>query len=329
MKKIIALIETAILLFFLINCKKGETEDDTTSLIMMFAVMNSETIADFYPELGIPGSTTTITGSDFSGTASQYSVTVNGISATGINLANSNTLTFTMPTLSDISENKTVPLVITKSGSNVISKTIRYRPAPVVALNQPNTLIGRVSSKDVSSFYTFTAPTNGNHIVNIFGYQGANLDIYYFTSPTSASTALATGPANDSEFEKVNLTAGTYIVQIKFVSGALATNFKTHIANGQITPTSTFNEIDSQRRCYDYMGTGTTANAAAGCNSVNAAAIAAGRTGRCTYPSASGLTTRSYYSIDGFGFTPDYAEQTCTQEGFDSPNPSKAIFQPL
>ncbi|MBM9578813.1 IPT/TIG domain-containing protein [Leptospira sp. 201903070] len=329
MKKMIVLIEAATLLFLLSACKKGGSDDDTTSLISMFTVLNSETGADFYPELGIPGSTTTITGNEFSGISSQYSVTINGVGATGINLVNSNTLTFTMPTLSDISENKSVPIVISRSGSNILSKTIRYRPAPVVALNQPNALIGRVSSKDVSSFYTFTTPVTGDHIVNIFGYIGANLDLYYYTSPSSVPTVLATGTAIDSEFEKVHLAAGTYIVQIKFISGAVATNFKTHIANGQITPASTFNEIDSQRRCYDYMGTGTTANVAAGCNTVNAASIATGRTGRCTYPSSSGLTTRSYYSIDGFGFDPMYAEQTCTQEGFDSPNPSKAIFQSL
>ncbi|WP_241547930.1 hypothetical protein [Leptospira stimsonii] len=161
--------------------------------------------------------------------------------------------------------------------------------------------------------------------MNSFDYKGAKPDLYYCTSPTFASTMLATG--TDPEFEKINLAAGTYIVQIKFVSGAFATNFKTHIANGQITPTSTLNEIDSQRRCYDFMGTGTTATTSSGCNSVNAAYIATSRTGRCTFPSASGLTTRSYYSIDGFGFDPGYAEQTCTQEGFDSPNPNKAIFQ--
>ncbi|AOP34667.1 hypothetical protein A0128_12875 [Leptospira tipperaryensis] len=326
MKKIIALIQTAILLIFLSGCKKGGSGDDTTSFITLFAILNSENVADFYPELGIPGSMTTITGSDFSGSASQYAVTIKDTNATGINLVNSNTLTFTMPTLSGISENTTVPIVISKSGSNLISKTIRYRPAPVITLNQPNTLVGRVSSKDVSAFYTFTAPSTGDHIINVFGYQGANLDLYYYSSPTSVSTTLATGVGSDSEFEKVNLTAGTYIVQIKFVSGALATNFKTHIANGAITPVSTSNEIDTQRRCYDFMGTGTTSNVANGCASVNAAEIA-NRTGRCTYPSSSGLTTRSYYSIGGFGFDPFYAEQTCTQDGFDSPNPSKAIFQ--
>lgn len=329
MKKIVVMILATIPLLLLSDCKKGSSDDDTTSFLMLYTILNSENTADIYPELGFPGSTTTITGGEFPGTASQYSVTINGTSASGVNLVNSNTLTFSMPTISGVSENTTVPIVITQSGANILSKTIRYRPAPVVALNQPNALIGRVSSKDVSSFYTFTTPSNGDLIVNIFGYQGANLDLYYYTSPTSASTSLATGTGSDSEFEKVNLAAGTYIVQIKLISGALPTNFKTHIANGQITPTSTFNEIDSQRRCYDFMGTGTTAKVASGCNSVNAAYIATNRTGRCTYPSASGLTTRSYYSIDGFGFDPGYAEQTCTQEGFDSPNPSKAIFQSL
>ncbi|WP_241547928.1 IPT/TIG domain-containing protein [Leptospira stimsonii] len=107
-----------------------------------------ENVADFYPELGIPGSTTTITGSDFSGTTSQYSVTINGVSAAGINLLNFNTLTFQMNSLSGVSENSTVPITITKSGENIFSKTIRYSLSPVIALNEPNPLIGRVSSKD-------------------------------------------------------------------------------------------------------------------------------------------------------------------------------------
>ncbi|MDV6236571.1 IPT/TIG domain-containing protein [Leptospira ellisii] len=331
MKKWMALFHIVIFLSLFSNCKKGNSDDNTVPLFFLLMSLNSETVADIYPDRGIPGSTTTITGSDFTGVAGDYTVTVGGANAAGIVLVDSNTLTFTMPTLADVVENKTVPIVIDRSGSNVLSKTIRYRPAVPIALNEPNSLTGRVSSTDASVFYTFVAVNNTNHVFNVFGYSGADLNLYYYTSPVSAPTTLAAGSATNAEFDKANLTAGTYILQVKLISGGpLATNFKTNLSDGAVVPTATTNIVDSQRLCYDTLGGNPVANIAAGCTTVNPPANPnMTRTGRCTYPSENGLTTRSYYiSTDGYGFTTPYAEATCTQAGLGSYNTDQAIYVP-
>ncbi|TGK28803.1 hypothetical protein EHQ12_06550 [Leptospira gomenensis] len=331
MKKWMTLFHIVIFLSLSSNCKKSGSDDETLTLFFLLTSLNSETIADIYPELGIPGSTTTVSGTDFTGVAADYTVTIDGTAATGIALVDSNTLTFTMPTLADVSENKTVPIVVNRSGSNVLSKTIRYRPAVPIALNQPNSLTGTVSSTDVSVFYTFTVANNTDHVFNVFGYNGADLNLYYYTSPVSTPTILAAGTATNAEFDKANLTVGTYILQVKLISGGpLATNFKTNLSDGAIVPALTSNFVDTQRLCYDILGSSSIANIAAGCETVNPPADPnMTRTGRCTYPSENGLTTRSYYrDTVGFGFSTPYAEATCTQPGLGSYNTDQAIFVP-
>ncbi|TGN01789.1 IPT/TIG domain-containing protein [Leptospira yasudae] len=327
MKKTIAFLSASLFLISFLNCKKGESDDPFTNLLLLYTITSAESVADFYPDRGFPGSTTTITGDSFPGIAADYSITIGGTGATGIAIVDSKTLTFTMPTLASVSANTTVPIVVTRSGATLLSKTIRYRPAPVIALNQPNSLTGRVSSIDTSAFYTFTATTNTAHLFNVFGYAGSNLDLFYYSSPTSAATTIATGSSQTSEFDRATLTAGTYILQIKHISGLVA-NFKTNLTDGAVVPTSTSNEANTYRRCYDFLGSNPTANVANGCEATNPpTAPNLTRTGRCSYPGESGIATRSYYiSMDGYGFVTGYAQVTCLQPGYDSPNPDKAIF---
>ena len=101
------------------------------------------------------------------------------------------------------------------------------------------------------------------------------------------------------------------------------------MTNGAIQPASTFNEYGSQSRCYDIAGSGDVSNVPGSCEALNGTG---NRTGRCTYPSNQGIITRSYYiTCDAnficTGFDPEYAETTCLQPGYDSPNPDQAIFQ--
>lgn len=323
MKPILSLLLILICLCA-VTCRKTSKDSTSTTLLLIAATADR---ADIYPVLGFPGTTNQVSG-DFPGLASEYTVTIGSTSAAGITLPGSGTLQFTMPALSGIVENTTVPIVIKRNGSELLNKTIRYRPAPTINLNVPNGYVRRVTANDTSSFFTFTVTGAGDHIFDIFGYLGTNLDLYYLTSPTTAPIAIATSGMTDAEFERVNLAAGTYFLQIKWVSG-FDSSFRTNIANGEITPAATSNEVGTYLRCYDFMGAGTAANAAGGCATVNTDPQVP-QTGRCTYPSNSGIATRHYYirNSDGYGFDPGYAQTTCTQPGFDSPNPDKAIFQP-
>lgn len=319
----------ACILIGAVACNDGGGDDNTTTLTLLAALALSETPADFYPELGFPGTTTQING-EFSGSAASYAVAIQGTNATGVTLPNGTTLQFTMPALSDLTENTTVPIVVKKDGVEVLNKTIRYRPAPTIALNTPNAFNRRLSNLDTSSYFTFTVTGGGNHLINVFGYGFANLDLYYLASPTATPIALATSELSDAEFRRINLPAGTYYLQVKRVSGFLDTYYRTHIANGPFTPSSTSNELDTFMRCYDFGGAGAPANPAGGCASVNGPPVGVIATGKCTYPSSGGIATRHYYLriSDGYGFDPVYAEQTCTQPGFDSPNPDQAIWTP-
>lgn len=312
-----------------VACNDGGGDDNTTTLTLLAALALSDTPADFYPELGFPGTTTQITG-EFSGAAASYSVAIQGVNAGGVSLPNATTLQFTMPALSGLTENTTVPIVVRKDGVEVLNKTIRFRPAPAIDLNTPNAFNRKLTSLDTSSFFTFTVTGAGNHLINVFGYSFANLDLYYLTSPAATPIALATSDLSDSEFQRINLPVGTYYLQVKRVSGFLDTYYRTHIANGPFTPSSTSNELDTFMRCYDFGGAGAPANPAGGCASVNGPPPGVMATGKCTYPSNAGIATRHYYLriSDGYGFDPFYAETTCTQPGFDSPNPDKAIWTP-
>ncbi|EPG73703.1 hypothetical protein LEP1GSC058_4017 [Leptospira fainei serovar Hurstbridge str. BUT 6] len=312
------------------SCKKGGGSSDQNTLL--FLLFYNASVADFNPVLGFPGTINTVTSTgSFTGSSSTYTVTVDSVSATGVTVLDVNTLQFIMPSLSKYSENTTVNITVTGSGAVILSKTIRYRPAPPISLNVPNAFNRPISAQDPSSFFTVTIGSSVPHIFNVFGYLGTDLNLYYYSSPTSSATTIAASGMTDSEFERVNMTAGTYILQVKFVSGFNA-SYKTNIANGTITAATNSNEIDDYRRCYDYMATGTSQGT--GCADVNAAHLA-DRTGRCTFPTSQGIFTRSYYLFYSaqyggmYGFTASYAQTTCTQPGYDSPNPDKAIFESL
>lgn len=125
----------------------------------------------YKPRIGFPGTKTTVTGEGFIGTASDYTVTVGSANATDINILSATSLEFTMPELAGITDNATVALSVKKSGVSLVSKTIRYRPAPVIALNQPNSFNRKIASNDKSVFFTFTITTSGLHLFNSYDPQ--------------------------------------------------------------------------------------------------------------------------------------------------------------
>ncbi|TGN19650.1 IPT/TIG domain-containing protein [Leptospira idonii] len=319
-----------IFLFLVVfsNCKKSKSDDTTPTFLLLYLYQQSNAdFADFYPELGFPGTKTTITGSDFIGSASDYTITVGGISATGITPVNASTIQFTMPELSGYNDNTTVNITVTRSGTVLLSKTIRYRPAVEITVNQPNSIVRALSSRDTSSFFKVVVGSSADHLFNAYGYAGANLDFYYLTSPTSSVTTVATSSATDTEFKRVTpLAAGTYYFQVKHISGGNV-SYKMSIANSDgVVATSTNNNVNSNGAgsylCYDSLGTGS-ANVAGSCDVINAADVA-NRTGKCTYPSTGGITTRTYY---GNGFQTSYAQFTCLTAGNGSMNESESIFK--
>ncbi|WP_411821454.1 IPT/TIG domain-containing protein [Leptospira sp. 'Mane'] len=332
-------LKSISLLFFIVfllsafSCKKKEKDDmdPITTYFLFQTLFPSEASADIVPELGFPGTKISVTGEGFTGIASEYTITVGSTSATGINIISTTSLEFTMPTLSGITENTTVALSIQKSGVSLLSKTIRYRPAPTLALNQPNSFNRKITSKDNSVFFTFTITTTGLHLFNAFGYSGANLDFYYYSSPTSAATTIVSNTSTgDSEFKRFSLTPGTYYLQVKLASGS-DSSFKMNIAsNDGVVPTSTINSVNgtagigNNYLCYDTLGF-STANVAGSCDVINAA-DAANKTGKCTYPTSSGITTRTYY---GNGFQTSYAQLTCLTPGNGSTNETESIFKAL
>ncbi|TGK08753.1 hypothetical protein EHO60_14335 [Leptospira fletcheri] len=306
------------------KCRHGNGGNDNQTLLA-FLLLNSQ-IADFVFDLGFPGSQNTITGYTFSGIASDYTVTIGSVQATGITLVGSTGLQFVMPTISGISENTTVPIVVTQKGAVFISKTARYRPLVAITIGQPNGLIRPISPQDPSSFFSFNTSVTGDHLFNTFGYSATSLNFYYFTSPTSGPTTIVESNTSAAQFKKVTLSStGNYIFQVKY-AGGLGTSFSTNIANGSIVPASTFNEINSQSLCYDFMGSGSAADVPDSCTTVNASNLP-NRTGRCTYPTTGGINTRNYYNISGFGFIGSYAQTTCTTPGYGSQNEGESIFQ--
>lgn len=99
-------------------------------------------------------------------------------------------------------------------------------------------------------------------------------------------------------------------------------------SNDGVVPTSTSNSVNgtagvgSTYLCYDSLGFGN-ANVAGSCDVINGA-DAANKTGKCTYPSANGITTRVYY---GNGFQTSYAQFTCLNPGNGSQNETESIFK--
>ncbi len=315
------------LALYLASCGgKGNEGDDTLSMLLAGYVLSQEPPADIIPDRGFPLSAVSLTGT-FPGVAGEYAITVSGTAATGITIEGSGNLTFTMPEVEGIGDNRTVQLVVSRSGATVLSKTIRYRPAPILTLNEPNDHLRKLNTWDTKSFFKITSGTTGPHLFNVYGYGGNDLDIAYMTNPAAATVNVAQSAMQDAEFGKATISAGTFYVQITRNGGFGEMFFRMQAANSGMKAVSTSNEFASYRRCYDFSGPGTTLNLAASCETANAA-FAANRTGRCSYPGTGGITTRSYYDYQNYGFDQGYAETTCTQEGYDSPNPAHAIFIP-
>jgi hypothetical protein len=310
-------------------------------------------VADIVFDRGFPGSTNTVTG-DFAGLAGDYAVTVNGVAATGVSLPNAQTLQFTMPLIGGISENTTLGMVISKNGAAHVSKTARYRPLLTVSPGQPNGHFPRVNKFDDSVYFTFTAGTHtvsavlgavqadyaslaaqgyaqddaSAHIINIFGYNGASLELYSLANATAAFTTLSAAGIADLNFRKANFS-GNPIIRVKYASGKNSAggttfSFKINVAKGHITAATssdyyygTFGLIG----CYEFQGGGGGANAASFCATKNPGMT---RVGRCTYPSGGGITTRNYYST---GFNQYSSIQTCMIPGNGSYNEKDSIAE--
>ncbi|TGL57665.1 hypothetical protein [Leptospira sarikeiensis] len=318
-----------ILIYYLISisaCKKddGQSLSDTLGLL---AVMNSLPVADIVFPKGFPGSENTISG-NFTGVSGDYTVLVNGVSATGIDLPGDGSLEFIMPTVPGVSENATFPMIVKKSGNTVLSKTVRYRPLIDVTLAVPNSLNRPISSADPSSFLSINVGSTGDVLFNMFGHIGVNVSLYYYATPTSPQTIIVENERSGAQFKKVNLASGTYIIEVKYADGFLPALYRTNITSGQIQATSV-NNWTSSALCYERLGAGSTyVGASHDCNGLNSASMT--RTGRCTYPGNEGITTRSYYISPpggGPGFNTSYAEQTCTVPGNGSYNEADAIFE--
>ncbi|MCE9599071.1 MAG: hypothetical protein K8S54_13995 [Spirochaetia bacterium] len=355
MKRIHKVITMTILSLLLATCAKKKSSDNSLIMSLLLLTALSQTCsasapADIVFERGFPGSNNTVAGFSFPGVGTDYTVTINGVSATGITLPNASSLEFTMPTLSGITtENTTVPMIISKGGSAYISKTVRYRPLLSVSLGQPNTHNPKIDQNDDSAYFIFTAgthtvsaavtnsstynygnDTNTSHILNAYGYSGATLNLHSLTSATAAFTTVASGNKGSSVFKKImQLTNGSqYIIRVQQVSGSCL-NFKFAVAKGQIKGTDAVSEIDypafSSNLCYDTLGTSSTGNANDCFSKYNTVGkYSNSRNGRCTYPSDSGITTRNFY---GPGYSTGYSAGACTQTGGGSSNEMDAIFE--
>ncbi len=312
-------------LIFASSCVPGGDNSKQLGLLYLFA--NYEVPADIYFDLGFPGSANSVVNDSFSGSVSDYSVTIGGEPGTGLTFTDPTTLEFTMPLLPGVNENTNVTMTIMENGLPFLEKTVRYRSLAQIPINQPHAFSNMISALDQSNFYTFTVGTGGDHIFNIVGYSFTDLDIYYKTSTSAASVPIAQNSMMNTEFKKFNISAGTYILEVRYVSGARTRNYM-QIANGQISAVSIFNEVTTEILCYEFLSGGSTPTAS-NCYDQNNGNANYTRTGRCTYPSAGGLTTRSYYirMSDGFGFTTGYAQATCTIPGGGSYNEADAIFE--
>ncbi|MGJ4747819.1 hypothetical protein ACQV5M_15775 [Leptospira sp. SA-E8] len=316
-----------ILLFYtigLIGCAKDNSSTDPLTYLI---IANSLPVADIVFEKGFPDSDNQVTATNFTGVAGDYTVTIGGEAATGINLPGDGSLEFIMPTVSGITENTTLPMVITKNGNPFLAKTVRYRPITDITLGAPNSYSKLISAADQNSYLKITLGSTGDVLFNIFGYFGANLNLYYYATATGSKTTIVENGKTGAQFKKVNLASGTYIIEVRYTSGAFPASYRTNIANGQVQATSVSNQMD-YARCYDTLAGGTTyVGASHDCNGLNGGSFT--RSGRCTYPTDGGITTRSYYtSGTGFGgFDPYYAETTCTVAGYGSYNESEAIYE--
>lgn len=305
------------LLLCLLGCKKKESSDTETILFGMLLLAPNDVIF----ERGYPGSQNQIQNTELVGKTSNITVKVGGVAATGVSAVASDTIQFTMPVIPGINENAAVDFAVEKDGGVVYSTKVRYRPLVSWNVNEPHAIYRVIDARDNKSFFQITA-TTANHVFNTFGHGLSDLDISYFTSLNGTPIPFATKRRNGAEFNKVALNAGIVYVMVQHISGFGGT-YNLQVANSGVVPSSSATLYTPPSLCYDTMGTGpaTTNTCAVLMNDTVQAGFA--RTGRCTYPSDNGLTTRNYYQ-NGFGTA--YAESTCLFPGGGSQNEAESIF---
>ncbi|MDF3820466.1 hypothetical protein P3G55_11170 [Leptospira sp. 96542] len=318
---------TVIVFFFglFVGCTKKKSSDDDLLLLTTLYLLQP---TDIVLELGYPGSVNQIQHSDLEGKTAGATVKVGGVAATGVSQVSSNSLQFTMPTVSGITENSSVDFVVEQNGAVVFSNKVRYRPLVEWQVNQPHSVLRPIDGRDNKSFFQITA-TTAMHVFNTFGHGFSDLDIYYFTGLNASPVAFAEKRMNGAEFNRVSLNAGTVYVMVKHVGGGGGT-FNLQVANSGVVPSSSaiLLQYDEPSLCYDTMGTGpATGNTCAVLQANNIANAGWARTGRCTYPSDGGLTTRNYYFKSGIpSFSTPNAENTCLNPGNGSSNEAESIF---
>ncbi|XDD45561.1 hypothetical protein AB3N60_12700 [Leptospira sp. WS39.C2] len=311
---------TLAVLFCIVGCKKKESSDTENTLLALFLLSPRDIVLEW----GYPGSQNQIQNSELVGKTSGITLKVGGVTATGVSEISSDTIQFTMPTIPGISENQAVDFVIEKNGTSVFTTQVRYRPIVSWSINQPISSLRPIDGRDNKNFFQITA-TAANHVFNSFGHGFFDLDLYYFTSLNGTPIAFAEKRMNGAEFNKVLLPAGTVYIMAKHISG-LGGGYNLQIANSGVVATTSAKLTYSGwtfNLCYDTMGTGpATAN---NCD-VQMSVYNPTRSGRCTYPSDQGLTTRNYYLEGGFNTT--YSQNTCLNPGGGSQNEAESIFIP-
>lgn len=343
-----------VLVFFSLlagTCKSAKEDDLNQTLMLLFLSEQESPLADLVFERGFPGSNNVVEGT-FSGDAADYTVTINGVDAGGITLSGG--LQFTMPLLAGVSENTTVPLVILKNGAEVLNKTVRYRPLLSLTPGQPNGYHHAVRQYDDSVYFTFTAGTHtvstqlanvqaaypeyaaegyaedfsDSHLINIFGYSGANLQLHSLASANAAFTELADRGISNLNFKKARFS-GNPIIRVRYAGGntlfgGTTFSFRINLASGHISAASSSDYHYpgwGLIGCYEFQGSGSAADPANFCATRNSGMT---RVARCTYASENGITTRNYYST---GFGQFSAIESCMIPGNGSYNEKEAIAE--
>lgn len=346
MKKIIQILLIAFFIFSMINCP---TEKKPTNPLLFAALLpRAATTSVSDTSLSIrfienpdnrantPGSTIRVTGTGFSTTLANNTVTVAGTTATllsSVLLSSGNTeLAFTMPEIASISENQNVELVLATGGKSVTNSTLKYFPSPVVSPNVTNTISRTHAGTSAlnSHWYRFT-PTGNVNLINVSGYTGRDMDLYIYSSATSNTfiASVANTTTNSELLRTTILTAGTtYYLEIRLFSGT-GTTYNLGIASQAVTGGASCHNHAVNSRCIDYMfnTTASQTDCGAATYTVNTtcATLALGTiVGRCTAATTgTNLGTVNYYSNGGSVFNAGTASAACTA-AFLNPLP---IFQ--
>lgn len=305
----------------------SSTSSDSSSSSSSITISSVYHSSSFATNRLTPGATISITGTGFSSTLSQNSVTVSGTSAT-VTSATTTEVKFTMPDLTSITENQTVTLVLT-SNSKTASTSITYYPTPTIPVNATNSLNRTLTASGFAAnhWYKFTT-TGTTNIINTSGYTGRDIDFtVYASANASSSTTAATGTATNAELLRTTTLSAstTYFLQVRIYSGS-STAYRIGIASQAISNGSCSLHTASSR-CLDYLISDTAAenDCTGGGGSWNASTSCSARglgtvVGRCTFPSATNIATTSYYSNGGAAFSAGSAQTNCNTV-------SNSIFQ--